>query len=86
MFRSESTSFPANSWMDQLLTTNKFKVPVWTTLPKSPNPIIYEDAILWARQLGEAAKIGYEVVFRQPRLRELYSETPVRIISIYIYF
>lgn len=35
MFHSESASIHANSCMDKLLSTNKFKVTVWTQITKS---------------------------------------------------
>ncbi|XP_044266264.1 uncharacterized protein LOC123012424 [Tribolium madens] len=52
------------------------KVPLWTVSPKSAHPVSFDSAISWAKQLGEAAKIGYQVILRQPRLHEIYSETP----------
>nr|XP_001809953.1 PREDICTED: uncharacterized protein LOC100141957 [Tribolium castaneum] len=52
------------------------KVPLWTVSPKSTHSVSFDSAISWAKQLGEAAKIGYHVILRQPRLHEIYSETP----------
>lgn len=55
----------------------KGKVPSWIIAPKYPNPITFADGILWAKQLGDAATNGYSVIFRQPRVREFLSDSPV---------
>lgn len=47
------------------------------TAPKVSHHINFSSALSWATQIGEAARIGYEVIFRQPRLHEIFSETPV---------
>lgn len=52
-------------------------IGVWTTIPKSHEPVIFSSVLIYASQLGDAAKSGYEVVFRQPRMHELVSVTPV---------
>lgn len=52
-------------------------IGVWTTIPKSQGPITFSSALTYACQIGDAAKSGYEVVFRQPRMHELVSDTPV---------
>ncbi|RZC33190.1 calponin -likey domain-containing protein, partial [Asbolus verrucosus] len=59
------------------------KVPIWTTSPKTQHPVSFSSAISWAQQIGQAAKIGYEVIFRQPRLHEMLSETPPFWISFF---
>ncbi|CAG9835625.1 unnamed protein product [Diabrotica balteata] len=56
---------------------SKPKTKLWTTVPKSENTITFSSAILWAKQIGNAAKMGYDVVFRQPRVHELFTDTPV---------
>lgn len=45
--------------------------------PKYSAPITFSSTILWAKQIGDAATNGYEVIFRQPRIRELFSVSPV---------
>ncbi|XP_028138980.1 uncharacterized protein LOC114333224 isoform X2 [Diabrotica virgifera virgifera] len=56
---------------------SKPRTKLWTTVPKSENTVTFSSAILWAKQIGNAAKIGYDVVFRQPRVHELFTDTPV---------
>lgn len=53
-------------------------IGVWTTIPKCQGPITFSSVLIYASQVGDAAKSGYEVVFRQPRMHELVSDTPVR--------
>lgn len=60
------------------LSSNKAQVSIWTSVPKPDEPVSFDSAILWAQQTGNAAKMGYEVVFREPRLHEMFSDTPVR--------
>lgn len=31
----------------------------------------------WAKDIGDTATLGYEVLFREPRLFEVIAETPV---------
>lgn len=52
-------------------------IGVWTTIPKSHQPVTFSSVLNYASQVGDAAKSGYEVVFRQPRIHELFSVTPV---------
>lgn len=52
-------------------------IGVWTTIPKSAEPVTFLSVLAYARQVGDAAKSGYGVVFRQPRMHELVSLTPV---------
>lgn len=54
-------------------------VGVWTTIPKCQGPITFSSVLTYARQVGDVAKSGYEVVFRQPRMYEFTSDTPVSI-------
>lgn len=52
---------------------------IWTTAPKSPHAVTFASALEWSRQIGDAARGGYNVVFRQPRLHEFFVDTPVSI-------
>lgn len=74
--------FPENKWQDKPFSFDKYRIPFWTTAPKSPNPITFADALLWGKQIGDVATSGYEVIFRQPRARELYTKTSVRKLFI----
>ncbi|KAJ8984001.1 hypothetical protein NQ317_006854 [Molorchus minor] len=75
--RITQESFPEkDTGWHTLNQENKPAVGMWTTVPKSAEPISFSSALLWARQVGDAAKLGYEVIFRQPRLHEMFSDTP----------
>lgn len=67
--------FPDMSMRSRLLPKGRFQV--WTTAPKSQHAVTFASALEWARQIGDAAKSGYSVVFRQPRLHEFFVDTPV---------
>lgn len=60
-----------------LSTMLKSNVEVWTTIPKCKKPADFNSGILWAKQIGEAARIGYSVVFKEPKSNELLGDTPV---------
>lgn len=68
-------SFPDMSMRSRLFPKGRLKI--WTTAPKSPHAITFSSAVQWARQIGDAARCGYNVVFRQPRLHEFFVDTPV---------
>jgi len=55
---------------------------LWTTVPKEDYPVTFGSAIRWARKVGEAAALGYDVVFREPRLLEITLDTPVMIFGV----
>ncbi|VEN46286.1 unnamed protein product [Callosobruchus maculatus] len=59
----------------------KTGVKLWTCVPKASSHITFASALAWAEQLGQAAKIGYDAVFRQPRMYELFASTPVYWLS-----
>lgn len=67
--------FPDMSMKSRLLPRQNFKV--WTTAPKHPHTVTFASALEWSRQIGDAARAGYNVVFRQPRLHEFFVDTPV---------
>lgn len=50
---------------------------MWLTVPESEKPEQFSSALLWAKQMGESARLGYEAIFKQPGLRELSADTPV---------
>ncbi|CAH1170402.1 unnamed protein product [Phaedon cochleariae] len=76
-------SFPENDMASKLLQRSpRPNVKLWTTAPKSEGPVTFSSALLWAKQLGNAAKTGYDVVFRQPRIHELFSDTPAYWFSL----
>lgn len=52
------------------------------TVPKSDNVPSFKNALDWAVSLGDAAKFGFGVIFRQPAQVEMVRETPVSKISI----
>ncbi|XP_063907710.1 uncharacterized protein LOC135125895 [Zophobas morio] len=60
----------------------KPKVPLWIASSKCTHPVSFASAIFWAKEMGEAAKNGYEVILKQPRLHEIYSETPPFWVSV----
>nr|XP_022902509.1 protein PFC0760c-like [Onthophagus taurus] len=67
---------PVKSEIDKLLTSpSKASIPIWTSLPKSENPITFSSTLNLAKQISTAAILGYEVVFRPPRLYELIRDT-----------
>lgn len=59
--------------------TTKPKLPVWTNAPRFVEPTSFINAMQWAKFVGDAAKEGYDVIFRQPKIREFYESTPVRL-------
>ncbi|XP_050310397.1 uncharacterized protein LOC126746276 [Anthonomus grandis grandis] len=50
---------------------------LWTSIPKEKHPITFKSAMEWALKVGNAATLGYDVVFREPRLFEITHDTPV---------
>lgn len=72
------TTFPEKA---DLESANMYKTEVWTTAPKCNKSISFNSGLLWARQIGDASKIGYSVVFRQPTINEILSDTPVNILK-----
>ncbi|KAJ3625935.1 hypothetical protein MTP99_016467 [Tenebrio molitor] len=58
------------------------RVPIWVVSPKSGHPASFSSAVAWAKQMGEAARKGYEVILRQPRLHEIFSESPPFWVSV----
>lgn len=70
-----SEEFPDMSMRSRLLPKGNFKI--WTTAPKSQHAVTFSSALEWARQIGDAARGGFSVVFRQPRLHEFFVDTPV---------
>ncbi|CAG9862577.1 unnamed protein product [Phyllotreta striolata] len=77
-------SFPGKDAAYKILSrpSARPRTKVWTTAPKSLGPVTFESALLWAKQVGNAAKAGYEVIFRQPRIYELFIDTPVYWFSL----
>lgn len=55
---------------------------IWTTAPKSSGPITFNSTINWAKQVEHTAQEGYNVIFRQPRMYELFTVTPVSLFKI----
>ncbi|XP_044727078.1 uncharacterized protein LOC123290808 [Chrysoperla carnea] len=60
-----------------LMPTAKTKLPVMLTIPYADKTASFRNALEWALELGNAAKFGFGVVFRQPTKVELLKETPV---------
>lgn len=75
----DGKDFPDMTMKTRLFPKSNFKI--WTTAPKSQHPVTFASALEWARQIGDAARGGYNVVFRQPRLHEFFVDTPVRILQ-----
>ncbi|CAH1991416.1 unnamed protein product [Acanthoscelides obtectus] len=74
------TTFPEKDGASKIIQNQKLAktgVKVWTCVPKASSHITFASALMFAEQLGQAAKIGYDVVFRQPRMYELFASTPV---------
>lgn len=69
--------FPDMSMKTRLLPRENFKI--WTTAPKSQQPVTFASSLEWARQIGDTARGGYSVIFRQPRLHEFFVDTPVSV-------
>ncbi|XP_056641700.1 uncharacterized protein LOC130448364 [Diorhabda sublineata] len=71
--------FPTKDVVYKILQrpSSKPRVKVWTTVPKSTEPVTFSSALVWAKQIGNLAKMGYDVVFRQPRIHELFAATPI---------
>ncbi|GLV32764.1 uncharacterized protein CBL_00529 [Carabus blaptoides fortunei] len=63
--------------------TTKYSPAVWTTAPRSPKPTSFKDGLLWAKYLGQAATAGYDVIFRQPKIKELFEITPAYWVSLF---
>lgn len=61
--------------------TTKYSPAVWTIAPRSPKPTSFKDGLLWAKYLGQAATAGYDVIFRQPKIKELFEITPVILLT-----
>lgn len=72
-------SFLKDDFMTKFWPKSSSNIGVWTTIPKVQGPIIFSSVLTYAMQVGDVAKSGYEVVFRQPRMYELVSATPVSI-------
>lgn len=53
------------------------KLPIWTTPLRSSEPTTFSSALEWAKSLGDFARMGYNVIFRQPKIREFFEVTPV---------
>lgn len=64
-------------------TVSKAKIPLWTTSRKENHPISFDSALDWAEQIGKAANLGFEVIYRQPRIHEISTETPVFWVSYF---
>lgn len=62
----------------------KGSLKIWTTAPKSKQSITFASALEWARQIGDAARAGFGVVFRQPRLHEFFVDSPVSSTDIFV--
>ncbi|XP_071050785.1 putative leucine-rich repeat-containing protein DDB_G0290503 [Onthophagus taurus] len=76
VFWENGQILPVKSEVDKLLTSpSKASIPIWTSLPKSENPITFSSTLNLAKQISTAAILGYEVVFRPPRLYELIRDT-----------
>ncbi|XP_066253298.1 calponin homology domain-containing protein DDB_G0272472-like [Euwallacea similis] len=58
------------------------KTEFWTSVPKDDRPATFPSAIQWARKVGEAASLGYDVIFREPRVTEFIRDTPVYWFSL----
>ncbi|XP_018564316.1 putative protein tag-278 [Anoplophora glabripennis] len=63
------------------LKMTKTPVKFWTVSP-NPEPVSFYSTLLWAEQVGNAAKIGYDVVFRHPKLNDIFSDTPAYWFSL----
>ncbi|GJQ75950.1 hypothetical protein Trydic_g18006 [Trypoxylus dichotomus] len=59
------------------------RLPIWLQIPKSQSPITFKSAIDWAKIIGETASIGYELIFREPRLFEIIADTPVFWLTLF---
>nr|CAH7757090.1 unnamed protein product [Callosobruchus chinensis] len=76
--------FPDKEGASKIIQSQKQGKPgvkLWTCVPKASSHITFASALVWAEQLGQAAKIGYDAVFRQPRMYELFASTPVYWLS-----
>ncbi|XP_066139321.1 uncharacterized protein [Euwallacea fornicatus] len=58
------------------------KAEFWTSIPKDNQPTTFFSAMRWARKVGEAASLGYDVIFREPRITEFTRDTPVYWFSL----
>ncbi|KAJ8920301.1 hypothetical protein NQ315_011962 [Exocentrus adspersus] len=77
------TSFTEDkSVLKMLQPENESSVEIWTTAPSPSEPVSFSSAMLWAEQVGNAAKIGYDAVFRQPSIDEVFTDTPVYWFSL----
>ncbi|KAI4461902.1 heparanase [Holotrichia oblita] len=59
------------------------RLPIWLEIPKSQNPITFKSAMDWAKDIGDTASLGYEVLFREPRLFEVIAETPIFWLTLF---
>ncbi|XP_045474417.1 uncharacterized protein LOC123680519 [Harmonia axyridis] len=50
---------------------------LWTSVPRNRNPATFETALQWSKEVGEAARNGFDVILRTPRMYEFFIDTPV---------
>lgn len=74
--------FPDKGRVSKILQNNRHKMKIWTVAPRSSESPVFSSALLWAKQIGQAAKLGYDVVFRQPRMYEFFNDSPVPITNV----
>ncbi|XP_076265337.1 uncharacterized protein LOC143199418 isoform X2 [Rhynchophorus ferrugineus] len=79
-FRDLEQTVDAILWESPLISKNDLgldKVSMWTVMPKDLSPVTFKSAMEWTQRVEEAAYAGYDVIFREPRLREITRDSPV---------
>ncbi|XP_065173552.1 uncharacterized protein [Atheta coriaria] len=76
------SNFLSGGVMETMLGFHQATVPICLSTSKSQHPIGFEDGINWAVEIGEAARKGFSVIFREPRLQEYYSATPAYWVTV----
>lgn len=70
------------SWPTSKTFLMEAHTPMWICSQKSNQTSTFTSALAWAKEIGEAAQSKFEVIFREPRVYEMYEESPIFWVSV----
>lgn len=79
--RSEKDIDILNDELAHIIFGERKNPKLWTSVPRSHNSVTFSTALDWAKEVGEAARNGFDVILRTPRVYEFFVDTPVSILE-----
>lgn len=80
--KTSVTAIVFESWPTSKSFSIGTHTPMWICSKKSNHTSTFSSALAWAKEIGEAAQNKFDVIFREPRLYEMYQESPIFWVSV----